>query len=154
MTNKNADELRNEKFNCGRDAVEAVSILSMEEYKNNRDEIPLTRCWWWIRAPGIYQKKAMYVFLDGEIYTEGYKVDSERAGVRPVFRLKSEIAKELNQGVKIKIGKFEATVLDNKMCLLDEIVCNHRFDTVSNNWEISELKSFVNSEEFMNLVFA
>ncbi|GEM_PF-3870538 len=153
MMNENTLTPEDNKNIFTKDDIESVSLLSMDEYKKNRDLIPVVKCWWWINSPGIYKKNAMYIFIDGEIYTEGYKVDSDRAGIRPVFRLKPEAAHGLKLGEKVIIGKYSATVLDNDSCLLDDVVCNHRFDIASNNWEKSELKSFIESEEFMNMIW-
>lgn len=129
-----------------------VTLLSLEEYKENKDIIPNTDNWWWLRSPGIYNAYAAYIFMDGEIYADGYKVSSPRAGVRPLIYLNPEKAKLLKPGDKVNICKFPATVMEDRSVLLDEGICCRRYDPSSNDWDKSELKSFLESKEFLKIV--
>lgn len=140
-------------MNYTKNDIESVTLLSIEEYRKNKDIIPVSRSWWWIRSPGTYKKNAAYVFIDGEAYQEGYKVYSNSASVRPVFYLRPEIMEGLRPMDKVVIGNFPATVLSNGACLLDSDVCNHRFDEDDNNWEQSEIKQFIESNAFMDIIF-
>ena len=42
--------------------------------------------WWWLRSPGIYPNYAAYVYIGGEVHTDGSDVDGLR-GVRPALWL-------------------------------------------------------------------
>ena len=132
--------------------IKSVTLLSFEEYRDNKEIIPAVNSWWWLRTPGSFKKNAAYVFIDAEAHTEGYKVGST-AGVRPLIIVDAAKAKEIKVGEKVMIGKYAATVLDDKSCLIDECVTRRKFDDVTNDYEVSELKSFLESPSFMELIF-
>ncbi len=136
-----------------KDNIIEVTLLSLEDFNKNKSVIPTVQAWWWLKTSGAYSNKAAYVFIDGDAYAQGYDVSKDKADIRPLFVLDSEISNKLTMGEKVNIGKFTATVLANGNCLLDDIVCNHRFDEKSGNYTTSEIKEFIESEEFMNLIF-
>jgi len=131
--------------------IESVGLLSAEEYEKNKTLIPLLRSWWWLRSPGAYNNNAAYVFADGDIYPDGYFVYKE-AGVRPAFTLCAETASKLMPGDPVLVGDYTATVISGEKCLLDKCVCKHIFDNESNSWKTSEIKTYLESEDFLQSV--
>lgn len=133
--------------------ISAATLLSLEEFNDNKDIIPVATAWWWLRSRGAYSNKAAYVFIDGDVYPEGYDVSKEKADVRPAFEINPKIAGNIAPGEKIQIGKYDATMLKGGICLLDDCVCKHRFDEKSGMWDGSEIKNFIESEEFLEMIF-
>lgn len=133
--------------------IKSVSLLSLDSFNDNKTLIPSIQAWWWLKTKGAYSNKAAYVFIDGDAYAEGYDVDKDRADVRPLIYIDPLIAETLKAGQKVEIGKYTATVMIDRSCLLDECVCKHRFDEKSGNYESSEIKDFIESDEFLNMIF-
>lgn len=51
------------------------------------------------------------------------------------------------------VGKIWCTVVDEGLALADCTIGDyHRFDKESNEWEISEIKAFINSKEFKAMI--
>ena len=135
-----------------RDDFESVTLLTIDEYENSKALISHSKSWWWLRSPGAYNNAAAYVFIDGDVYPDGFLVN-KAAGVRPAFKLEFMKASELNPGDKVQIGKYTATVLYDDMLLLDSFVTKHVFDEESNVWRKSAIKKYIESEEFLSLIF-
>lgn len=130
--------------------INEITLLSIEEA--GKVPVSILACgeWWWLRSPGYYQYDATYVYIGGGVYELGDYVYSDNIAVRPAFRinnLESEI------GGKIMVGKTWCTVVDEGLALADCIIGgSHRFDKESNNWETSELKAFIESDEFKAMI--
>ena len=45
-------------------------------------------CWWWLRSPGYYQNDAAYIDTDGSVRDLGYRVNNDKACVRPAMWIK------------------------------------------------------------------
>ncbi len=133
--------------------IKDITLLSLEHFNDNKTLIPAIQAWWWLRTKGAYSNKAAYVFIDGDAYAAGYDVNKDRADVRPLFYINPQIAEKLKPGEKVEIGKYTATVMIDRACLLDDCVCKHRFDEKSGSYESSEIKQFLESEEFIGMIF-
>lgn len=125
--------------------IKQITLLTVEQAKKLPRDILDCGGWWWLRSPGIYQNFAALVYCGGGVLECGDRVDSDSYAVRPAF----EIANlNFEFGEKVYVGKLPCTVIDKNLVLADECICNHRFDSKSNDWETSELKTFIESEEF------
>lgn len=129
--------------------INEITLLSIQEA--GKVPISILACgkWWWLRSPGYYEYTAISVLNSGLIDENGRIVGAVSTPVRPAFRinnLESEI------GSKIIVGKTWCTVVDEGLVLADNPICNHRFDKNSNIWESSELKEFINSDEFKAMI--
>lgn len=133
--------------------IKEISLLTLDDFNKCKSIIPAIQAWWWLKTNGAYTNKAAYVFIDGDAYAEGYNVNKDRADVRPLIIVDSKVLNGIGAGDKVTVGKFSATVLNEESCLLDECVCKHRFDEKSGNYETSEIKAFIESEEFLNMIF-
>lgn len=129
--------------------VNEITLLSIEE----ADKIPKSfrACgdWWWVRSPGFYQNLAISVRVDGDVYEIDHDVIVVSLAVRPAFRI-SNLESEI--GDPVRIGKTWCTVVDKDLVLANHPICSHRFDKKSNNWETSELKAFIESDEFKAMI--
>lgn len=131
------------------DEVDEITLLSVEEAKKIHQSIRARGEWCWLRSPGFKQGYAAYIMYGGGVIDVGHNVNYDNYTVRPAFRinnLKSEI------GDRIMIGETWCTVIDEGLILADYSICEHRFDKNSNVWEISELKEFINSDEFKAMI--
>lgn len=129
--------------------VDEATLLSVEEARKLQKSIRACGNWWWLRSPGYFHDSAAIVCDDGDVGVHGDFVGNGDSAVRPAFRLNNINSKI---GGKVMIGKTQCTVIDNNLLLADCPVCKHRFDEKSNIWESSELKEFINSEEFKKMI--
>lgn len=112
------------------------------------EDILLLDNWWWLRSPSNYQGYAAGVTYGGSV--EGYSVSCDSVGVRPAFRINNL---KLLFGEKVYISKTLCTVIGEGLLLSDKIICQHNFDgKFKNDWETSELKRFIESDYFKNLL--
>lgn len=139
-------ELKFKQF--GIDEVDEITLLSVEEAKKVQPQIRACSEWWWLRSPGLNQYFAAIVDKSG-ISELGDLVSSGYHTIRPVFKINSL---ESEIGEKIMVNKTWCTIIDEGLVLADNPICNHRFDEKSNKWETSELKAFINSEEFKSMI--
>ena len=65
-----------------------ITLLSIDEYKSNRDLIPAFNYWWWLRSPGYDQYRAAYVVRGVDYY--GTFVSYDYNVVRPAIWLNLE----------------------------------------------------------------
>lgn len=125
-----------------------ITLLTLEQAEKLPEEILSCGDCWWLRSPGYNQDDAAYVGTGGGVYESGDFVNYDHFAVRPAF----EIA-NLNSefGKRVYVGKLLCTVIDKDLVLADKAVCCYRFDIVSNDWETSELKAFIESDELVEL---
>lgn len=140
-------ELKFKQFDISE--INEITLLSVEEARKVPVSILACGKWWWLRSPGYIQERAAKVGLDGNVLEHGYFVNYEHTAVRPAFRINNL---ESKIGEPVRIGKTWCTVIDKGLVLADKLICNHRFDKKSNNWETSELKAFVNSDKFKAMI--
>lgn len=129
--------------------VKEVTLLSIEEAKRVPKSFRACNEWWWLRSSGSTQDHAAFIYYDGGISESGCYVYSDIRNVRPAFRinnLKSKI------GDKIIVGKTWCTVVKKDFALADCPICKHIFDSKSNDWETSDLKAFIESDEFKAMI--
>lgn len=129
--------------------VDEATLLPVEEARKLQKSIRACGEWWWLRSPGSDQDRAAYAGYGVAVYEHGSYVRDASIAVRPAFRISNL---ESKIGDKIMIGKTWCTIIDEGLVLADSPVCEHRFDSKSNNWESSELKEFINSEEFKKMI--
>lgn len=131
--------------------ISEITLLSIEEWKEARkiSSVPKYTSWWWVRSPGYYSNYAAHVIDDGGIYDRSTNINNSYGCIRPAFKipnLKSKI------GSKIFVENTLCTVIGEYYALSDTVVCRHRFDKGSNNYEISEIKQFIESDKIRNML--
>lgn len=133
----------------GINTVSEITLLSNEEWKKAKilSSVPKLTGYWWTRSPG-FSGYACNVDYIGSVY-DGCSTCNSSYGVRPAFRipkLKSKI------GSKILVVNTICTVIGKGYALSDTVVCQHRFDAKSNDYAKSEIKQFINSIEFLEVI--
>lgn len=130
--------------------VDEITLLSVEEAKKIPQSIRARGEWCWLRSPGFKQGYAAYIMYGGGVIDVGHNVNYDNYAVRPAFRINNL---ECEIGDKIMVGKTWCTVVDEGLALADcTIGDDHRFDKESNDWETSELKAFIESDEFKAMI--
>ena len=141
--------------------VKEMTLLTTEQAERLPDELLSCGEWWWLRSPGSYHDCAAGVSLDGFINCNGYYVHYGGDCVRPAFVIPGLDSKIYD---KVHIGGYRytldgnyiggclCTVIDKDLVLADDVVCRHRFDLKSNDWDKSELKGYINSNEFLKML--
>lgn len=117
-----------------------ITLLTVEEYKRYKPQIPHVNDWWWLRSPGCDQDYAADVSSAGVVSLTGYGVDSDYGAVRPALR--SKII-DLSVGEQVIALGNRWTVIDTGLAISNEVVARKRFDGNSNDWETSELKEWL-----------
>lgn len=136
-----------ENFDC---EIKEATLLSIEEYKKYESIIPLLKKWWWLRSPGYYQSYAAGVSDDGGVYERGINVAFDFYAVRPALKIQISNSESFKSGDKLDLLDKKWTVLDvlkkEIYILCNESIGNHKFDSKSNIWETSELKTWLESQ--------
>ncbi len=133
------------------DEVEEITLLSAEEWEEVKKikNVPQFTGWWWLRSPGYYSTGAADVDYDGGISSYDDRVNYSDVCVRPAFRC---LGFPPIVGEKVFVGNTLCTVIDADYALSDNAICQHRFDSESNDFEKSEIKAFLNSDKFKEML--
>lgn len=137
--------------------IDDIFLLSEVEWETIAAVVPNVpveqSSWWWLRSPGNYANDTAGVHHDGNIFNSGFYVNVSYGCVRPAFHIPHLTSNGYKPGDKITVGaKTVCTVVFENVALADSIICKHRFDQGSNNWKTSEIKQFINSDEFRLLL--
>lgn len=138
-----------EKFDINE--VEEIFLLSIDEWERAKtiQTVPLHTNWWWLRSPGFNSNLAVYVSIRGSINGIGDFVDGINSAIRPAFKVKNI---ESNIGNKVFVKNTVCTVIDKDIVLSDTAICFHRFDEKYSDYEKSEIKEFLHSDEFKDML--
>ena len=123
--------------------IKCISLLSEAEFDKAKNYIPECDCqMWWLRSPYYLPHRACAVYINS--YVGNSPVSSSVVGVRPVLCFDNE-GYSLSQ--KIDVFGYTWTVVlieDNTvLALCDDVVGRHCFDSDTNDFETSEIKSFL-----------
>ena len=118
-----------------------VTLLSIEEYMENKDLIPNIDVWWWLRLPGFYQYDAALVLEDGDVHDYGFDVH-DLIAVRPAQKIGNP--ESLNPGSKFECAGYTWTMLRGNLALCDSSIGKTAFSNKSSNdYETSAAKRYV-----------
>ena len=122
--------------------VLGVTLLSIEEYRENKDLIPrIDGWWWWLRSPGRIQLLAAYI-NDGVIHDYGISVNRDDGAVRPALKIGNPGL--MNPGDKFECAGYTWTMLRGNLALCDSSIGETAFnDKDSNDYETSAVKRYV-----------
>ena len=126
---------------------DGITLLSLEEYKEFKDRIPIRGFWWWLRSAGGKDiKRADGVNQLG--YSDSCIVKFPHGGVSPVLRIKNFESSVLKIGDRFKLKNHTWTVISNDYALCDDSIgdCPFRnkcFEPDANDYEKSDVKEFV-----------
>lgn len=141
------EELKIKKFEI--DEIDEITLLSVEEAEKIPQSILSCGNWWWLRSPGHNRFLVVGVNCLGVVFKLGFAISFDCYAVRPAFKI-SSLESEI--GKKITVNKTLCTVIDKGLVLADCSICKHRFDSKSNVWETSEIKAFIESDEFKAMI--
>ena len=124
--------------------IKNVTLLSEEEYKKSKGNIPLNSSGqWWLRSEGIYQISVACVRRDGSLYTS--RVSNVIASVRPAL-ICDLSSSGLSVGNKISLAGYQWTVISDSIILCDEFVGRTAFRKGAfgvNDYDTSDIKAWL-----------
>ena len=131
--------------------ISEITLLSIREWNKAKEikSVPRFIGWWWLCSPGYYSTLATCVYGSSITNDYGDDVKYDFGRVRPAFKIPNL---KLEIGSKIFVENTLCTVIDTDYALSDIAVCQHRFDKKSNDYETSEIKQFINSDEFKEML--
>lgn len=120
-----------------------VTLLTEEEYVENKDVIPLIYDWWWLKSYGYHDYDVPLVYLGGSRMC--INVNYADGCVRPA--LWADLG-EFERGDKFDLAGYTWTVLSDSLALCDEIVGQTAFRTDwqavdANDYEQSDIKQYL-----------
>lgn len=121
-----------------------ITLLSLASYEQFKGVIPSIDENWWLSTSCNNSNYAIRVCCDGHSL---YSNINEYIGVRPAVLIDIESPRYYFQGDKIRIGKYNWTVLETYgsfmrqklFVLCDDIVVYRNFDSKNNDWSTSAL---------------
>lgn len=122
-----------------------VTLLSIEEYEDNEDIIPLVDVdnLYWLRSPGSDRYAAACVCDDGSADYYGSIVCIGFNAVRPVMRLSESEISGLSAGDKIEMAGYTWTILHGGLALCDAIVGRTAF---RKDWQAEDANVYESSD--------
>ena len=129
--------------------LKEITLLTEAEYNRYKSLAPVIKIRWWLRTPARLDRHVCRVQDDGNLDNDGCVI-SYTVGVRPVCVFDIEFADPIfwyKIGTKIKYGKYDWTIIDIQngklLALCDDIIGFHYFDEISDVWEESDLKTWL-----------
>ena len=132
--------------------IEEITLLSSKEWERVSKITTVPKfmgCWWWLRSPGYGTHNAAYAYDDGDVDYYGFDANGSGGCVRPAFKIQNL---KLKIGSKLFVQNTLCTVINSFLVLSDTLICQHRFDANSNDYEESEIKRFLNSDELKKML--
>lgn len=131
-----------------------LSVSEVEKYLPYRESrICLSDgkpCLWWLRSPGYFTSSIAYMNRNGYLDRYGIYVGRNNNAVCPALHLNPDYLKSLERTEKgyVEFGNMKWLVLneDTGLLLSKEAVARHLFDAESNNYEQSEIRTYMNGE--------
>lgn len=127
------------------------TLLTLEQAKNLPQWILNCGYSWWLRTPDMRPSNNgwEYVYEVFEKSTRNVLAVHCNSGVRPAFEI-DNLNADLYE--RVKVEEIYCTVIDKNLVLADDVICNCRFDNKSNDWLSSELKKYIESDNFLSLL--
>lgn len=126
--------------------IEDVTLLSIEEYKKHKDDIPFVSTWWWLRSPGGNTNYAARVDYFGSIDYFGDRVSHGDGNIRPALKLGT--TRGCYVGMTFELCVYEWTLIDDDLAICNEIVGQTCFRDDAdardaNDYEKSDIKKWL-----------
>lgn len=118
-----------------------ITLLSIEEYDEMKNNIPKLKCWWWLRSPGRDLNSAAYVDYGGSVGHGGLDVDGDGGAIRPAL-IDDYFTIEMIGTKLIMLGNTW-TVCGKRFAISDNVIGYEKFDSSSNNYETSHIKQWL-----------
>lgn len=130
------------------DSIIEITLLSIEEYEEAKDNIPQSQyTYWWLRSPGYFSDYAACVSPVGGADYIGLGVANVYAGVRPALRV-NPAPLNLQIGEKAQYSGRTWTYVEEGILLYDGIICKMPFRQDwqaedANDYEASDIKPYL-----------
>ena len=122
--------------------IESIYLLSFKEAKDLPLSVLSNGSFWWLRSKG--DKRGLATMVDNVGYFYPYCFVDGICGVRPAIRIKGlKLNNIIRVGDTVDLLGMEAQYIGNNSILLRENISAHRFDAKSNEYEISEIKKYI-----------
>ncbi len=133
--------------------ITGATLLSVNEFKEYKDNIPLLRESWWLRSPGVWNYEKAEAYEVRYINCVNNIVHSVYA-IRPALQI-SNLA-NVEVGDKIKFGEYTFTIISPKYALCNDIIGYGAFRKDwkaedANVYEASDVKKIID-DWFTNTV--
>lgn len=139
------------------DEISDITLLSADEWEEILSTVPNvpieTSCAWWTRDAGKERYDVGVILQNGEIlHCGGYSPGT--GGIRPVFMVVPKRSCILNPGTKVTVGAFDGVIINGfkslgvYAVLCDMVVRKYHFDNDTNEFEISDIRAYINSPNF------
>ena len=127
-------------------SIKEITLLSIEEFEQYRNNIPSLDARWWFRSPGYDSYRAAGIYIDGSVYHRGDYVNLDNRVVRPVIVI--QLDSNLQIGDKIELVGYTWTMIAKNMALCDKGVGQTYFRKDSeasdaNVYEKSDVKKWL-----------
>lgn len=125
--------------------IEEITLLSMEEAYRVPDRVSMLEdeSWWWLQTPGEDDGSVAVVGKDGWVYENGEPVTNTSGQVRPALRISNLASFGVRIYDTITIFDVDWIVIDRDLVLLDGVLGHRRFDAYDNDYEISEIRKYL-----------
>ena len=121
--------------------IKEVTLLSVQEYMDNKSLIPQINGWWWLKSPGYNYRTAANVNANGALNSTD--ICNASGGVRPALKVYSLKETKLNPGDKVDLCGLSWTVLNNNIILCDKTIGNTYFRS---EWKLPGANIFDTSD--------
>lgn len=98
-------------------SIKDITLLSIEEFEQYRDNIPLLNALWWLRSPGYDTYQVACIYGDA-VYYHGDFVGHDDYTVRPAAII--QLDPNLQIGNKIELAGYTWTMVAENIALCDK----------------------------------
>ena len=132
-------------------SLRGATLLSVEEYKEYKDNIPLLHICWWLRSPGSRDKHVMTVNSKGKVNADGILADlTDKTGfclvaLRPALKITNLESLDLQIKDQFELVTHGFTVISDNLAICNDTFTSMAFrrDGSSNDYEISDVKKYI-----------
>ena len=121
--------------------INDITLLSIEEYEQTKEIVPLVIQYWWLRSPGTYDNNVAVVLIGGSVNYFGLFVP-DSYGVRPALILNMQ-SSNLQIKDKFIFADYTWTVIGENLALCDSVVGTTYF---RKDWEAEDSSEYETSD--------
>lgn len=130
--------------------IEEVTLLSIEEYEESRENIPLLNEDWWLRSSGYGSNSAVIVDYCSCVNLSGSIVDINYYVVRPVLRISNLESLNLREKDTFRLAGHDWTVISGELAICNDHIGNHIFredwrSEDANDYKRSDVKKYLDT---------
>ena len=139
-------DYKSNKYNQGDLDIVDATLLSTDEARVLPLRLRSYNNWWWLRSPSIgFINYAALVYGAGSVSRYGNLVHDGDGAVRPALKITNLESSNLKIGDIFKFGGKEFEIISDNLAFCLGDIGKHKFDEKSNDYEISEIKQYVDN---------